>query len=102
MEDGTDVFGGATTTKDDLSGWFDIFKAYAKADVQTRVISAQGEQDRLLRQTELQYGRGNPVDIRSQPAATTKLTMPSWVIYLGMGILVVGGGALLFRAAAKG
>lgn len=99
-EDSGSLFGG--TVKDVFSTWIDVWKSDRAADIQTRVLRAQGEQDALLRSVERQYGGGNPIDIRNQPAATTKVTVPSWVLYFGLGILVVGGGALLFKAAAKG
>lgn len=100
-EDSGSLFGG--TVKDAFSTWIDIWKQDRQADIQTRVLRAQGEQDALLRSVERQYGGGmNPLDIRNQLPATSNFTVPTWAIYLVLGALVVGGGALLVRSVAKG
>src|SRR5574343_409711 len=81
--------------RDALSSAIDTYRARSAASTQERLVRAQGEQDRQLRTTELQYqNRNNPIDVRSgavQPVAG----LPVWVWGAGgvAAVLLVGWSA---------
>lgn len=90
---------------DSFSAYLDYAKQKNEASIQTRLVRAQGEQDRLTKMVELQYqNRGAPVDVRTNPtttgsAAASIAALPTWA-KVGLGVLALGAGAFVVAKLA--
>lgn len=77
---------------DSLSAWIGAWKSEKDTDIQTRLIQAQGEQDRLTKLVELQYQNlGAPAPVRTNPPASQPdmAALPLWA-KVGLGVAAVG------------
>lgn len=92
------------TANDSLSAYIDAWKNNADVSAQTRLIRAQGEQDRLTKLVELQYQNlGGTAPVRTTtPAGSPAAAMaglPTWAKW-GLGLGAVGLGAWMVAKLA--